>query len=144
MTAKTAAKKKAKKKAAKIGRPSSYTVAITNKICDRLALGESLVKICEDKAMPSLSTVFNWLADHSGFLDKYARAREAQSDFHVDEMISIADEVKADSEAVAKARLRIDTRKWTASKQSPAKYGDTLKIDANVTPHEQALKELDE
>lgn len=137
-------KKAAKKKTArKRGRPSGYSLAVTNKICERLALGESLRKICEDKAMPSQSMVFGWLGDHSAFQERYARAREAQADFHVDEMIGIADDVRADSEAVAKARLRIDARKWTAAKQHSAKYGDSLKINANVTTHEQALAELD-
>jgi hypothetical protein len=96
-------------------------------ICERIASGESLKAICESQGMPSRETVYVWLASDSEFSDKYARAREDQADYYADEIIDIADK---DSDP-NKARVRIDARKWKASKLQPKKYGD--KIDLNHT-----------
>ena len=52
-----------------------------------------------------------------------------------DEIISIADSVKdagpADSAKVNAARLRVDARKWVASKLKPKVYGD--RVEAALT-----------
>lgn len=129
-----------------MGRPSSYTQEVGDRICERLADGESLRAICADEYMPSRPTVFRWLTDEV-FRAQYARAREDQADTLADEIVGIADEevtmvradkhpgakaddgdgnveVVFDSTAVARNRLRMDARKWVASKLKPKKYGD--------------------
>ena len=73
--------------------------------------------------MPSTVTVYAWLRIHKEFLNNYTRARHDQADHQFDEMIEIADECENDHAAIQKARLRIDTRKWAASKLLPKKYG---------------------
>lgn len=107
------------------GRPTDYTEAIAIEICERIALGESLKKITSDDAMPSRSTVHSWLLDgkHKEFLDKYEDAREMQADVYADEMDEIAHDPTIDTQ---RARLIIDTRKWTSSKLKPKKYGDKI------------------
>ena len=131
------------------GRPTTYSDKVANSICDRIADGESLRSICGDDAMPSKSTVFEWLANdaHVEFRTKYARAREAQADALFDEMIDIADDGRNDwmekrnsdgenigwqenGEALRRSDLRIKTRQWMASKLQPKKYGE--KLDLNV------------
>ncbi len=59
--------------------------------------------------------------------------------------MEISDDVPEDAQDVAKARLRIDTRKWVCARMSPKKYSDKICIDATVsaTPHEDALDALD-
>lgn len=119
------------------GRPSSYTQEIGDRICERLADGESLRVICAGEDMPGRSTVFRWLGENEVFRDQYARAREDQADTLADEIVAISDEAQVtakmegedvvlamDSTAVARNRLRVDARKWVASKLKPKKYGD--------------------
>ncbi len=128
------------------GRPSDYSQEVADAICERIADGESLRDICAGEDMPNKATVFRWLGKHQEFSDQYARAREEQAESFADEMVAIADEqvtmvradkhgTKADDDdgntevifdatAVARNRLRVDTRKWVASKLKPKKYGD--------------------
>ena len=47
--------------------------------------------------------------------------------------MEISDDVAEDAQAVAKARLRIDTRKWVCARMAPKKYSDRLSIDATVS-----------
>lgn len=122
-----------------MARPTDYNEEIADLICERIALGESVRKICSSDDTPSMSTVFKWLNEHKEFSEQYARAREEQAESLADEIVSIADEseldVKAngdvvfDATAVARNRLRIDARKWVASKLKPKKYGDKLDVE---------------
>lgn len=121
-----------------IGRPSNYTPEIADTICEAIARGGALYLLCDQEdGWPHEATVYRWLEKHEDFREKYARARERQADRNVDEIIAISDEsgfdayVKdgravIDSEAVNRARLRVDSRKWRASKLWPKKYGDKI------------------
>ena len=126
------------------GRPSGYTQEIADVICERLANGESLRRICESEDMPSLSMVMRWLGANAEFREQYARARELQAEFIFDQMAEIADDgtndwmasnapdcegYKFNSEHVSRSKLRIDARKWMLAKMAPRKYGDKQQID---------------
>ena len=97
-----------------------------NMVCARIAGGESLRSACKDKDLPDRDTINRWLnADNDGALcGQYARAREEQADFYADEIVTIAD-TEPDA---AIARVRIDARKWVASKLRPKRYGDKLAL----------------
>lgn len=119
------------------GRPSDFTQEIADVICEKLADGESLRKICLGEDMPSKSAVFRWLLDRPDFRDQYARAREAQADAIADEILDIADDgsndfmgedEKYNGDAVQRSRLRVDARKWFAGKLAPKKYGDSTMV----------------
>lgn len=134
--------------ARKLGRPSAYTEDIVTEICRRIALSESLIKICAEEGMPSQSMVYRWLHDKQDFREKYARARESQAEAYLDQIAEIADNAtddimfltKEDSSgegavgaikhsAIQRARLQIDSRKWIMSKLAPKKYGDKASIE---------------
>lgn len=129
----------------------AYSQEIADKICARLAEGESLRSICAEEDMPGRRTVFDWLEANADFRTKYARAREFQAETLVDEMQDIADDARNDymekfdkdgvsigyqinGEAVARSKIRLEQRRWYAEKLLPKKYGPKLdvKVDANV------------
>lgn len=116
----------------KTGRPSDYLPEVAADICAKLAEGESLRKVCERPGMPSKTSVFRWLAEHQEFRDQYAKATDTRADAIFEEMFDIADEVTEEAAAVAKARLRIDTRKWALARMNPKKYGDKVSQDIDV------------
>ena len=106
------------------GRPTLYTDEIAEAICQGIADGKSLRTVCEDENLPSRETVRRWLRDNESFRGQYARAREEQADYYADDIVEIAD-TESDPQ---KARVRIDARKWTASKLKPKKYGDRVAV----------------
>jgi len=108
------------------GRPTIFSEELADTICERLALGESLRAICRDDDMPAMSAVFRWLAANQSFKEQYAHAREAQADALADDILDIADTAKETNEAVRKAQLRIESRKWIAAKLKPKKYNDRV------------------
>jgi hypothetical protein len=57
------------------GRPSTYTSSIAEQICERIAEGEPLTKICRDEQIPAYRTVLGWRVANKEFSQMYARAR---------------------------------------------------------------------
>ena len=121
------------------GRPSIYTAELAAQICEHIAQGKSLRTIAELEEMPAQSTIMAWLdGSRPEFSEQYARAREAQADKLAEEALQIADDGRSDTyldaegnertdnEAIQRSRLRVDTRKWLASKMAPKKYGDKV------------------
>ena len=72
------------------------------------------------------------------FRGKYTRAKSSQVSILADQIIEIADYSQADTledeegnrmvnrEIVERSKIRIDARKWLASKLAPKIYGDKL------------------
>lgn len=112
-----------------MGRPSDYTDEVALEICAQIAEGKSLRSICKAEGLPSLRTVMRWLNEREAFQQQYARAREDQADSLADELIDIADRDDLDPND---KRVRLDARKWAASKLKPKKYGDRLELDGAV------------
>lgn len=128
-----------------MGRPSSFDQEIADRICEIISTSsKSLRTICQAEDMPSVRTVLYWLAEgdkedsnpeFKEFLRQYARARDNQADFLAEEMLEISEHTEEDhtaftgSNVVQRDKLRIDTRKWIASKLKPKKYGDRLDLN---------------
>lgn len=107
------------------GRPTTYTPETADRICEQLALGRSLLQICKADDMPCMVTVYKWLRQNEEFANNYTRAREDQADTHADELLGIADDPSLDPND---KRVRVDARKWVASKLKPKKYGDRMDL----------------
>lgn len=135
-----------------MGRPPVYGQDTRDEICRRISLGESLISICKSEGMPDKSTVLYWLFSEAEFHAQYARAREAQAEHYLDEIIAISDDSVLDTEidpetgaertnheVVARAKLRVDTRKWAMSKMAPKKYGDKIQNE-HTGPNGGAIK----
>jgi len=146
---------------AKMGRPSKFNKDITDKICVRIANGESLRTICKDDDLPDRATILKWVIQgmasdapqgYKDFYHQYTYAREIQIEALADECCDIADDSTndyvtkisnkgkeyqgVDQENIQRSRLRIETRKWFASKLIPKKYGD--KIQQEITGRDGA------
>lgn len=141
----------------KMGRPAKYNKQLANEICEWMASGRSLTSYCNTPGNVSYPTIMSWLWKDTeyreDFLKQYERSRQMQADFHADEILDIADDGKndfmerynragesyivVDAENIQRSRLRVDARKWVASKLRPKKYGDATSIkmsDADSGP----------
>lgn len=107
-------------------RPVEFSQDVADRICDAVANGKSLVQVCAEDWAPHRRTVFRWKAANEEFSKQLELATAERADFYFDEIHNIADWCVEDSEAIAKARLRIEARKWTLARMAPKKYGDKL------------------
>ena len=110
-----------------MARPTDYSQELADKICERIADGESLRSICRDDEMPGTSAVCKWLGKYPEFAEQYAHARELQADALFDDCLAIADgKNDTPSTDIQERRLQVDTRKWMAGKLK-GKYSDKVK-----------------
>ena len=125
----------------KAGRPSEFSQETVTAICERMAEGETLRKICSDPEMPSRNTVLRWVKNDDGFKRQYENARQACMDWYADEIVNIAwdtsnDTVQGNSgqplcnhEWIARSRLKVDSLKFLMAKLHPTRYGDKVQPD---------------
>jgi hypothetical protein len=111
----------------KMGRPTLYSDELSDLICEGIAEGKSLKRICEGPNMPQPRAVYRWIRENPEFKHNYENAKEDQADAFVEEMRDTS--LSADPENVQVARLQIDVMKWTASKFKQKRYGDKLQTD---------------
>lgn len=114
-----------------VGRPRmEYNHEVAMLLLEEIAEGEQSLRQILDEApkgtYPSRATINRWLRENDDFASLYAEAKGSQQDSFVDDTIFIAD--KATPEDVAVAKLRVQTRQWSASRIAPKKYGDHLDL----------------
>lgn len=138
------------------GRPKEFADEIFEEVCDRMANGQGLRKICEDPEMPSRQTFLRWIEKDTGRQNQYQAAREALMDWYAEEILEIAwddskdtikdkaGEPKQNHEWINRSRLKVDTLKFLMAKLHPKRYGDKVPEQVAFLSHEAALNELDD
>jgi hypothetical protein len=138
------------------GRPPIYTEELGDEICEAIATNAfGLEKICKKfPHFPDKSTIWLWKLKEPSFAEKYYKAKLIQAELHVEECFDISDDVSNDkkenqhgnevtnNEAVNRSRLRVDTRKWVASKLLPRQYGDKQLVEDLQAENANLRKEM--
>jgi hypothetical protein len=106
-------------------------------ILERISGGQSLMGAVKAMGIPYATAKYH-LRKNEALKKEYYSAIEERGDYLADELVDLSDEMPpADLDPalinawVNRQRLRIDARKWTASKLRPKMWGD--KIDVSVT-----------
>ena len=146
----------------KVGSPLTYTKKIGDEICLKISTcGYGLAQLCrENPHWPCRQTIFEWRIKVKEFGDSYAKSKQEQVEYLVDEMIDIADDTTfdttirhnkdgseyevANNEWINRSRLRIDTRKWLAANLAPRVYGDKKQEKENTESLENVLASMKE
>ncbi len=139
--------------------PIRYSQALAERICERLAGGESLNSICKSKGMPKESAVRFWVVDdYMGFAASYTRARQVGYERLAEEILQISNtpvhgikkvskpitfrnsdgdvvptgevlEEVTEGDMIEHRKLQVDTRKWILAKMLPKVYGDKQQVE---------------
>lgn len=141
------------------GRPTDYTLAKADAICEMYSNGITLTKCCQEIGI-GRTTLYRWMVAHEEFSARLARARDLFADAIADECLDIADttqngdiveegvdrdgafrKVKT-GDMIDHRKLRVDTRLKLLAKWSPGKYGDKKQVDVTtITPVQVVFKD---
>jgi hypothetical protein len=129
-------------------RPRTFSEKVAGAILDRMANGETATQICRDPGMPTWGTLKRWERNNADFARRYEIARRQCCEYQTDEIITIADDstndyiervtakgvrqVVFDRDHFERSRLRVDARKWTASKILRHVYGEKSEVDVRT------------
>lgn len=126
------------------GRPSLYTLALAEEVCERLSNGETLQDICRSEHMPEVRTVNRWTEAHESFASDFAQARARGFDAIAAEALRIANTPHEGVEYITKGdgseetrrgdmlghrKLQIETRLKLLAKWDPKRYGEKLGLE---------------
>lgn len=116
---------------AKMGRPTKYTEELAKAICERIADGESMRRICRDADMPDKETLRRWKAEKDDFRARFARAREDAADSYADRMLAYCDEFETAENLTRVQGLKEASQnlRWLAGVTKPRVYGDLQKLE---------------
>jgi hypothetical protein len=127
-------------------KPIDFSPELFDNVCAEIAKGLSLRTICSSPEMPERSTIYLWLRTKPELVNQYARAKEDSADALIEDMQDIADDATNDFMTVKKgdaeyeienkewsnrSKLRVETRKWIASKLKPKKYGEKFDVTSD-------------
>ena len=104
-----------------------YSPELGRKICERIANGESLRKICSEPGMPARMSVFRWIRANGDFAEEYAVARQMQGDYMDDLILETAYE--CDPSNFRAASVKISAFQWRAMKLRPREYGERKAVE---------------
>lgn len=123
-----------------------YRQRIVGMVCEVTTVSsQGMDRICKafktnNPDFPDETTIRRWFKENEELAKQYARAKEDQIEKLVEEIIDISDDSSldiafnddgkpfVDHEHIARSKLRVDSRKWIASKLKPKKYGDKLEL----------------
>ena len=101
---------------------------LEQQILNRLAGGESLLRICRDDNMPNRATVMAWVAGDSDFATQYWQAHQYNAMFLVETMLDVAEGGELSTGDMERDKLKVNVLKWMASKYNRTAFGDQVDV----------------
>jgi len=98
-----------------------YGAAVVQRICERLAMGESVFQMGNAEGMPACSTIYTWQKRYPDFAEKVAQAREQGADYLAGLALEVA--AAATKDTVQQDRLYVNTLMRHAALQAPRAWG---------------------
>lgn len=122
-------------------------------ILEAFANGATQTKIARELGITGsgLWRLFHRYGDDCGPVEKaklvkrmqlWAEAKLRKADALADSVVDIADDAPETSEGIAKAKLRVDTRKWSAGVLNPKQYAQQNGTQVQVNISAQFLESL--
>ncbi len=111
------------------GRPTIYSAALRDAICERIIQGASWRDI-EREGVACQRTIATWRHTIPEFNAAYVMAREASAEGLMEEINAVLDGLGKEPSAseINVARLQVDTLKWKMRCYYPRVYGTKLSI----------------
>ena len=103
--------------------------AAMDRICDRLASGESLYAICADPWMLHRVTVLDWIRRDASIGRQYRRAMEERALMRSDRIDRYMRDLLAGKITPAAARVLFETERWQMSKEHPRCFGAQVAVE---------------
>lgn len=111
----------------KIGRPSTYTPELGERIIAEFSSGRTLYEICqrEEWAPHAAHVILHWAELFPAFNLALARARR----FHADAMAFSTLNMLENERDPHRARVAIQARQWLSGKLDSARFGDKVQLE---------------
>lgn len=124
-----------------MARKKEINKATMTKICDLLMNGDNMTTVAR-KIGVARGSIYRWISKLPELKEMVQTARELKADRYMDEIVEISDDTSRDlladpetgqmrpnAAAVARDKLRIDTRRKLSATINPSEYGEKKQVD---------------
>lgn len=113
-----------------IGYSAHAKADVIQHVASELEKGERGVAriLREDEGMPQQRHFYAWLDENLHWREEIERAREIAATTLLEGTLDIAENVVAEKDAIAKAKLRIYQREMFAAKIAPKRFGNKVDV----------------
>ncbi len=118
-----------------IGGPRFNQLAV-DLLCQKIAEGGYITKICTEAGMPSYSVLCQWKRLHKHINEQIDQAYRDRAECLRDKVLIEAD--KAQEDTINESRVKIDALKWAAGVDSP-KFSPKAKVEATFLAPTQII-----
>lgn len=105
-------------------------------ICEKIASGGLITKICKEPGMPSYPVLCQWRRKYPDIDMQLEEARKARAEFRADEVMELIDEVDEDN--VDTIRVKAELGRWGAGVDD-GRFSPKAKIEANISAPTQII-----
>jgi len=107
-----------------------YSNTMADVICQRIAEGDSITKVCKDPKMPGYATLSRWRKAHKDFGELFEQALQDRAHMYHDKVIEAAEATDTKDDAAVQ-KVKVDAYKWAAEKGNPDRFGSRTKISGD-------------
>ncbi len=108
-----------------------YSLEARDMILEQLSSGRTLSEVGSMEGYPSYATLLRWRLDHPDFDEKINKIRQMLAErFHDEALREATSDMDCETEAgtMKQKQMKIDTLKWAAERNDPAKFGGSTKL----------------
>lgn len=118
-------------------REITYSPITVDLICQKVAEGGSLTRICGQPGFPSYTAFCRWRRQHPWIDEQLTLARRDRAEYLRDKAVGEADKAEG-RDPISGSQLRVDTYKWAASVDNE-KYNPKAKVEATLVAPTQII-----
>lgn len=116
------------------GRRAHYTTRIAKRLCEHIALGDTLKKALEKEPLgPTVIQFWRWLDEYPEFQQMYERALLLQAQLLGDVIMDMAQSVLRQPKFAPAFKVASDILRWQAEIKNPARFGSKTVIEHKIT-----------
>ncbi len=107
------------------GTPPTYSLALAERLCQRVAEGKSLAAVCRDRGMPPIEDVIRWEQESPEIAGMLDIARKARAELLFDRTFETIDRLERGDTTAAQAEVMIEGLKMlveTSDAYAPRKF----------------------
>lgn len=111
-------------------RSHGYNSVVADLICQKLAEGSSLTKVCATDGFPAYTTICRWRRENPAFKEALEEARRDRSEYMRD--LALEEALAADEDSAQSQKLKHEAYKWAAGTDLPERYSAKTKIEGSL------------
>lgn len=108
-----------------------FSPAIIHLMCNEIALGKSVTKLCGTPPFPTYPVLRKWARVHPWIDEEIERARRDRAEHFRDRVIEEAENSESHKDPILASQLKVDTYRWAAS-MDHERYNPKTKVEATL------------